>query len=363
MSGEDAPATPVTSSETNSETNSHTTTMRAAVLRQLGAPLEFEDRELPAPGPHQVLVRVEACGLCGIDLRIARGEWPVAPPLPRVLGHETAGRVAAVGREVAHLRDGDRVVVPRLGWACGRCEYCLSGFESRCRQRRSVGFDLDGGFATYQVAEGDFVVKVPWGVQPLDAACLSCAGATAFRAVLTAGVSPGDICAVWGVGGVGHLAVQYAHLAGADVVAVDRVEDKVTMAHEIGARDVVNASVDDPVDALQRRGGAHVGILAAPSKPALLDAVRALRPGGRLVVVAVPDAGSLELPVVDFVQSGITIAGTVGANRLDVMRALALHAAGHTRVVHQARGLAGANAAMAEVQDHRTPARLVFEMR
>lgn len=338
-------------------------TMRAAVLHEVRAPLEVGEVEVPRPGHGQVLVRVEACGLCGIDLRVAAGGWPSGVKPPRILGHETAGRVVSAGPGVTHLRDGDRVVVPRLAWACGRCEHCLGGFESRCPQRRHAGVDVDGGFAQYQRAEADFAVKVPWGVDPLDAACVSCAGATALRAVRTARITPGDLTAVWGIGGIGHLAVQYARLAGASVVAVDRIEDKSTMARELGARETVNAALEDPVEALQRRGGAHQVILAAPDPEALDAALHALRPGGALVVVAVPDSGTLEVPVVDLVQNGVSVVGTVGANRLDVARALALHAGGHARVVHQARVLAQVNEAMAELHDNKAPARLVFEMR
>lgn len=338
-------------------------TMQAAVLREVGAPLALEEVDVPHPGPRQVLVRVEACGLCGIDVRIAREEWPGRLDLPRTLGHETVGRVAEVGSEVSHLRDGDRVVVPRLAWACGRCEYCLGGFESLCRRRRHAGLDVDGGFASYQLAEADFALRVPWGVDSLDAACLSCAGATAYRAVLTAAITPGDVTAVWGIGGIGHLVVQYARHTGATVVAVDRVEDKVAMAHELGARETVNVDAEDAVEALRRHGGAHQVILAAPHAEAMRDAWRVLRPGGTLVVVAVPDTGTIGLPMADLVQNGITVVGTLGANRLDVTRALALHAKGHTRVVHQARVLSQVNEAITELQDHKAPARLVFEMR
>lgn len=338
-------------------------TMNAVVLSDLGAPLTHEQLEVPRPGARQVLVRVEACGLCGIDVGAATGGWPEGLSLPRVLGHETVGRVAALGADVDGIHEGERVVLPRLAWACGRCEHCLGGFEARCGQRRYAGVDVDGGFADYQLAEADFALKVPRGVDPLDAACLSCAGATAYRAVRAARVRPGDVTAVWGVGGIGHLAVQYARMAGASVVAVDCTPDKLTMARDLGARDVIDDTTADPVEAVARHGGAHQVIFAASRAEAMSDAVGALRPGGRLVVVAVPDAGVLELPVADLVRDGISVLGAVGANRLDVARALALHAGGHTRVVHQARSISQVDEAIGEVREHRAPARLVFEMR
>jgi propanol-preferring alcohol dehydrogenase len=339
------------------------TTMNAVVLSELGAPPGHEQVELPRPGVGQVLVRVEACGLCGIDVGVAMGEWPEGIRLPRVLGHETVGRVVALGAAVGDLHEGERVVLPRLAWACGRCEHCLGGLEALCGQRRYAGLDVDGGFADYQLAEADFALSVPRGVDPLDAACLSCAGATAYRAVRAAGVRPGDVTAVWGVGGIGHLALQYARMAGASVVAVDCTPDKLVMARDLGARDVVDDTNEDPVAALARRGGARQVIFAASRAEAMPDALRALRPGGRLVMVAVPGAGTLELPVAELIRDGISVLGAIGANRLDVTRALALHAGGQTRVVHQARSISQVDEAIIEVREHRAPARLVFEMR
>jgi propanol-preferring alcohol dehydrogenase len=337
--------------------------MKAAVVRSFGDALVIEDRPVPIPGPLDVVVRVEACGLCQTDLSAALGTWPAQPELPFVPGHEIVGRVTAVGSDVHHVGLGERVAVPWLGWACGHCDYCLTGRESLCGLRRNTGSDIDGGFADYVRASADFVVGVPRGIDVLDAACLTCAGASAYRAVMQSGAGISDLTAVFGIGGVGHLALQYAAIAGATVVAVDTVAGKLTMASALGARHVVDASAGDPVLAVQALGGADQAIVATGAAHATEQALASLRPGGTLVLLAMPTDQDLQLPVFETVKRGITVIGSIGANRMDLVHALALHRDGRTRVVHQARTLAHINEAMAELEADEVPARLVFEFR
>jgi propanol-preferring alcohol dehydrogenase len=337
--------------------------MKAAVLREFGAPLIIEDRPIPVPGHHDVVVRVEACGLCHTDVSAALGTWPVRAKLPVVPGHEAVGKIVAVGDEVTHLHKGVRVAVPWLGWSCGRCEYCLTGRETLCRQRLNTGSDTDGGFAEYVKASADFVVVVPHGVDPLDAACLTCAGASAYRAVSVSGAGISDLTAVFGIGGVGHLALQYAGIAGASVVAVDTVQDKLIMAQTLGARHATNAAKEDPVDAIQDLGGAHQAIVATGAPQAIDQALASLRPGGTLVLLAIPRENDLRLPAFETILQGITVIGSIGANRVDLQQVFRLHREGHTRVVHQARKLSQVNQAIVEVQADQVPARLVFEFR
>lgn len=337
--------------------------MKAAVIRKLGAPLELETRPIPLPGPGEVLVRVEACGLCRTDIHAAHGDWPTKPALPVVPGHEAVGRVVRLGPGVSEVRLGDRVAVPWLGWACGCCEYCLSGAESLCRRRRNTGYDIDGGFAEYLTASEHFVVKVPVDVDALDAACLTCAGLSAYKAVLSSGAGPTDLTAVFGVGGLGHLAVQYARIVGASVVGVDRLTAKLEMAASLGARRAINTAVTDPVSTLQAMGGASQAIVAAASREAADQALASLRPGGTLVLLAMPDDEALRLPIAETVQGGITVIGSIGGSRVDLARVFTLQAQGHTRVVHQARVLSQVNQAMAEVEADKVAGRLVFEFR
>lgn len=337
--------------------------MKAAVIRELGAPLSIEERPVPVPGPGEVLVRVEACGLCRNDIHAARGDWPTKPSLPLIPGHEAVGKVVGRGRGVHELRLGDRVAVPWLGWACGRCEYCLSGAEALCRRRRNTGYDIDGGFAEYLTASERFAVKVPSGVDPLDAACLSCAGLSAYKAVISSGAGPADLTAVFGVGGLGHLAVQYAAIVGASVVGIDVSTPKLEMAASLGARRVINAAATEPVAALQAMGGASQAIVAAASDDAAGQALASLRPGGTLVLLAMPTDNTLLLPIAETVRGGLTVIGSIGGSRVDLARVFTLQAHGHTRVVHQARVLSQVNQAMAEVEADKVAARLVFEFR
>src|SRR5262245_58288918 len=235
--------------------------MKAAVVRQLGQPLVIEERPVPTPGPGQVLVRVEASGLCHTDIHAAHGDWPVKPVPPFVPGHEGVGRIEAVGEGVSSRRVGERVAVPWLHVACGTCEFCVSGWETLCLRQQNTGYSVDGCYAECVLAEADYVVSVPEGVDPLDAAPLTCAGVTTYKAVKVSGARPSDVVAIFGVGGLGHLALQYARIAGATVVAVDVTADKLALAKELGADHLVNAAETSPVAALTALGGADVAIV------------------------------------------------------------------------------------------------------
>lgn len=338
-------------------------TMKAALVRQFGSDLTVEDRPVPTPGPGEVLIRVETCGICHTDLHTVQGAWSPQPALPFVPGHEAVGRVAAKGPEVTYLHVGDRVAVPWLGWACGRCHYCLTGSDVLCRQRRHTGYDLDGGFAQYMTANAAFVVGVPPGIDPLDAACLSCAGVNAYKAVKVAGSASSQLTAVFGVGGVGHLVIQYARIAGAEVVAVDITGPKITLARELGASHAVHSGDADPVKAIQRLGGADQAVVTAASPVAVEQALASLKAGGTLVLVAMPPETALELPVYDVVRDGIAVVGSPGGNRADLQETFALHTHGRTRLVHQARGLHQINQALRELEADTVPAKLVLEFR
>jgi propanol-preferring alcohol dehydrogenase len=338
-------------------------TMSAAVLHTFGSPLVVEQRPVPTAGDGEVVVRVEACGLCHTDIHAVRGDWPVRPSLPLVPGHEAVGKVFEAGDGVTDVHIGDRVAVPWLGWACGHCEYCLSGSEALCRRRRNTGYDTDGGFADYVKADADFVVKVPRNVDPLDAACLTCAGLSAYKAVVASGAGPADLTAIFGVGGLGHLAVQYARIVGATVIAVDNYDAKLAMASDLGANHTFNATETDPVAGILALGGANQAILAAGSQEAANQALASLRPGGTLVLLAIPANNTLHLPISETVHNGITVRGSIGGSRVDLARTFALQADGHTRVIHQARALSQVNDAIAEVEADEVSARLVFEFR
>ena len=337
--------------------------MRAAVVHEFGAPLVIEERPQPTPGTGQVVVHVETSGLCHTDIHAANGDWPVKPSLPFVPGHEGVGIVTAVGAGVTRVREGDRVAVPWLGWACGACEYCASGWETLCRSQRNTGYSVDGGYADAVVADAAYVGLVPPAVDPLDAAPLTCAGVTTYKAVKVSGARSSDLVAVFGIGGLGHLAVQYAQIAGATVVAVDVVDSKLDLAKRLGATYTVNAATEDAVAAIQALGGADAAIALAVTPAAFEQAYGSLRRNGRLVFVGLPADNAITVPIFETVLNGITITGSIVGTRVDLAETFELHADGRTQVVRETRHLEDVNECFAEVEHGTVDARLVFDLR
>ena len=337
--------------------------MKAAVVTDFTQPLELQDRPVPEPGPGQVLVRMEACGLCHTDIHAAHGDWPVKPSLPFVPGHEGVGIVDRVGPGVTARSVGDRVAIAWLGHACGRCRHCVRGWETLCEQQQNSGYSIDGAFAEYAVADADFVVPVPDEVTSLDAAPLTCAGVTTYKAIKVAHIEPSERVAIFGVGGLGHLAVQYARLVGGEVVAVDVADDKLELARELGADHTVNARDTDPVAATEALGGIDVAVVTAVFPAVFEQAFASLRRGGRLVCVGLPPEtdGPMSLPIFPTVLKGISVIGSIVGTREDLAEVFALHALGRTRVIAETRKLDQVNESIDDVLQGRTPARLVFE--
>jgi alcohol dehydrogenase, propanol-preferring len=334
--------------------------MRAAVVPGFGQPLVIEDRPVPEPGPGQVVVRMEASGLCHTDIHAANGDWPVTPTVPFIPGHEGVGIVTALGDGVTGPQIEQRVAVPWLGYACGTCRYCLTGWETLCLSQRNTGYSVDGGYAEYFLAEAAFAAPVPDGIDPREAAPLTCAGVTTYKAIKVGNVRPGDLVAVSGVGGLGHLAVQYAKIFGGTVAAVDITDEKLTLARELGADIVIDARADDPAKVLQAHGGADVAVGLAVDDQSFATAYAGLRRGGRLVLVALPAAGTLSIPVFDTVLNGTSVIGSIVGTRADLNEVFGLHAAGRTRVSYETRPLAEVNEGIAEVLHGKARARLVL---
>jgi alcohol dehydrogenase, propanol-preferring len=337
--------------------------MKAAVVHEFGQQLVLEDLPIPEPGPGQVVVAVETSGLCHTDIHAARGDWPVRPAPPFVPGHEGVGLVARVGTGVVNVSEGDRVAVPWLGWACGACEACASGWETLCPNARYTGYTRNGGFAEYVLADAAFVGLVPAQVNPLDAAPLTCAGVTTYKAVKVSGARSSDLVAVFGMGGLGHLAQQYAQIAGATVVAVDIVDRKLEMAKKLGAAYTINASTEDPIEALQALGGADAAIVLAATPRACEQAFAGLRRNGHLVLVGLPADNTMHLPIFETVLRGITVTGSLVGTRVDLADTFQLHKDGKTTIVRESRRLDDVNSAMNEVLNGSVDARLVFDLR
>lgn len=334
--------------------------MKAAVVTEFVAPLEVRDVPVPEPGPGQVRVRMEASGLCHTDIHAAHGDWPVKPTPPFVPGHEGIGLVEKLGPGVTDRDLGERVAIAWLGSACGECRYCIGGWETLCENQRNSGYSVDGAFAEYAVVDAAFATPVPDGVSPFEAAPLTCAGVTTYKAIKVARVAPAETVAIFGIGGLGHLALQYARIAGGFVVAVDVVDHKLDLATRLGADHVVNAARENPVEAIRSLGGADVAVVLAASPPVFHQAFHALRPGGRLVCVALPADGTLELPIFETVLQGITVIGSIVGTRNDLADVFALHAAGRTEVVAVERKLDEVNESFTDVLAGQVPARIVF---
>jgi len=335
--------------------------MRAAVVPAFGQPLVIEDRPVPEPGPGQVVVQMEASGLCHTDIHAANGDWPVTPTVPFVPGHEGVGIVIATGDGVTSPQIGQRVAVPWLGYACGTCRYCLTGWETLCLAQRNTGYSVDGCYADYFLAEAAFATPVPAGLDPREAAPLTCAGVTTYKAVKVGNVRPADLVVISGIGGLGHLALQYAKIFGGTVAAVDITDEKLKLASELGADIVIDARDEDPAEVLRDHGGADVAIGLAVDDRSFATAYAGLRRGGRLVLVALPASGTLSIPVFDTVLNGTSVIGSIVGTRADLAEVFALHAAGRTRVSYETRPLAAVNEAIAEVLHGQARARLVLE--
>ena len=335
--------------------------MKAAVVPSFGAPLEIRDVTRPTAGPGQVVVQIEASGLCHTDIHAARGDWPVKPKMPLIPGHEGVGRVVEVAPDEQTLQVGDRVALPWLGYACGRCRYCIAGWETYCLSPQYMGYTMDGGYAEFTLAYASHVVKVPDAVSSLDAAPITCAGVTTYKALKVAKPQPAETAMIVGIGGLGHMALQYAKIFGTTTVAVDVEAEKLRLAGELGADHVVDARGDQAGE-LEDLGGVDIAVVTVPSPAAMRAAHAALNPNGRLVLVGLPADNRLELPVFETVLKGISVIGSLVGTRNDLAECFALHAQGRTRVVAQTRKLEDVNECFEEVLSGKVPARLVFDL-
>jgi alcohol dehydrogenase, propanol-preferring len=262
--------------------------MKAALLSEIGKPVEFTEVPTPEPAAGEILIRVDACGVCHSDLHLADGDWEMLKPVtktPLILGHEVIGRIVKLGEGVGEFKPGDRVGVPWLNWTCGECEFCLEGREVLCVKQRVTGCMVDGGYAEFMTAPATHVARIPASLKTDETAPLLCAGLTVYRALKQAGFQLGHRVAIFGVGGLGHLAIQIAKAMGAWVCGVDIAESKLTLATECGADAVFDATAGPVYKETKKLGGMHVVLVASGSKSAYETALRCLRRGGTLAVV------------------------------------------------------------------------------
>jgi propanol-preferring alcohol dehydrogenase len=297
-------------------------TMRAAVVRALGQPLVIEDMPIPQPGPGQVLVKVAACGVCHTDLHAASGDWPVKPSPPFIPGHEGVGMVAALGAGVFGAKEGDRVGMPWLHTACGGCQYCNTGWETLCGQQQMTGYTVNGSFAEYVLADPRYIGHLPDRLEFGAAAPVLCAGVTVYKGLKESEVRPGEWVAVSGIGGLGHMAVQYAKAMGMHCVAIDIADGKLALAKSLGADLVVNATETDPGIVVQREvGGVHGILITAVSTKAFEQGFDVMRAKGTMVLVGLPP-GRFAMPIFETVLKRITVRGSIVGTRQDLAEAL-----------------------------------------
>ncbi len=307
--------------------------MKAAVVHKFKEKLEIENVEVPSVGKNEVLVKMKACGVCHTDLHAAHGDWPVKPALPLIPGHEGVGEVVEAGEDITHLKAGDRVGIPWLYSACGHCEYCLTGRETLCHNQLNAGCSINGGYAEYCLADARYVVKVPDSLDYVEAAPIFCAGVTTYKALKVGEAKPGEWVAVYGIGGLGHVAVQYAKAMGLKVVAVDTFDEKLDLAKELGADLSINPKAEDSANFIQREiGGVQASICTAVSKHAFSEAYRAVKRGGKCVAVGLPPE-VMEVPIFDTVLNGVSIVGSIVGTRKDLQEALQFAADGKVKTI------------------------------
>ncbi|ANI82659.1 MULTISPECIES: alcohol dehydrogenase AdhP [Kosakonia] len=297
-------------------------TMKAAVVKAFGQPLVIEEVMVPAVAPGKILVKIEATGVCHTDLHAAEGDWPVKPNPPFIPGHEGVGHVVAVGPGVTHVKEGDRVGVPWLYSACGHCEHCLSGWETLCHGQQNSGYSVNGTFAEYCLADANYVGILPDNVEFHAIAPILCAGVTVYKGLKMTEARAGEWVVISGIGGLGHLAIQYAVAMGMNVAAVDIDDDKLEFARRLGASVVVNGREEDPGKRFHAEfGGAHGVLVTAVSPKAFEQATTMMRRGGTMVLNGLPP-GKFDLSIFDMVLDGITVRGSIVGTRKDLQEAL-----------------------------------------
>src|SRR5580700_333759 len=336
--------------------------MKAAVLGEFKTPLSIEDVDQPQPDAQEVLVEVEACGVCHSDLHVADGDWPQLVPVtkrPLILGHEIAGRVVEKGASVRHLEVGDRVGVPWVHWTCGECDFCREGNENLCIKQKITGVTVDGGYAEFVKAPASHALRLPDELSCIDAAPLFCAGVTVYRALKHAKIQPGQRLGIFGIGGLGHLAVQIGLGLGAIVTAIDVFDEKLAHAKSLGAAFTLNAATVNVVKELRRTGGVHTALVTSDSKKAYDAAFPCVRPTGMLLVVGLPSE-PLCFPPLLMAATEVRIQASSVGTREDLEEILALGAAGKVRCQTATRPLAQVNEVLEQLRHGQVSGRIVL---
>lgn len=337
-------------------------TMKAAVLHEFGKPLTIEQVEVKMPGENQVLIKVITSGVCHTDLHACEGDWPVKPKLPLIPGHEAVGNVVALGRGVDNVQIGDVVGAPWLFSACGHCEYCITGWETLCESQQNGGYSVDGGYAEYVVADARYIARFPKDVDFVEMAPITCAGVTVYKGLKETEVKPGEWVAISGIGGLGHLAVQYAKAMGLHVAAIDISDEKLALAKKLGADLTVNALHDDPGKYLKEKtGGMHGVLVTAVSPIAFKQALTALRRKGTISLNGLPP-GSFDLPIFETVLNRYTVRGSIVGTRKDMQEAIGFAVEGKVKATVHTAKLEDINEILAQMKKGDIEGRIVLQI-
>jgi propanol-preferring alcohol dehydrogenase len=335
--------------------------MKAAILHDFKQQLVIEEVGRPRPDADEVLIEVKACGACHSDVHVADGDWPQLAGIvkrPLILGHEIAGDVVEKGEAVHDLQIGDRVGVPWIYWTCGECEFCREGNENLCSRQKITGVTVDGGYAEFVKAPATHALKIPDGLSAVEAAPLFCAGVTVYRALKNSGILAGQRLAVFGIGGLGHLAVQFGRAFGAEVTAIDISEEKLELARSFGAV-IALAATGDVTKQLRRKGGVHVALVTSAAKAAYDMAFSCLRPTGTLLVVGLP-AENICFPPILMASGEVRIRASAVGTRQDLRDVLAMASAGKVRCQVVARPLVQANESLDQLRKGQVFGRIVL---
>lgn len=337
-------------------------TMKAAVVSALGKPLAIEEVPIPQPNDDQILVRLAATGICHTDLHAVNGDWPVKPKPPFIPGHEGVGSVVAMGRAVRSVKEGDRVGIPWLHTACGYCSYCRSGWETLCSSQLNSGYSVNGSFAEYALADPKYVGRLPSNLEWGPAAPILCAGVTVYKGLKETEVKPGEWVLISGIGGLGHMAVQYAKAMGMHVAAVDVHPDKLALAKSLGAEIALDATSVDVATEIQKLvDGAHGALVTAVSPKAFEQAFDMLRSRGTMSLVGLP-SGRMSLPIFNMVLKRITVRGSIVGTRQDLEEALAFAGSGAVSAHFSWDRLENINDIFARMADGRIDGRVVVNL-
>ncbi|WP_130804053.1 alcohol dehydrogenase AdhP [Acinetobacter ihumii] len=339
-------------------------TMKAAVVTEFNQPLQIKDVEIPKVSAGKVLVKMIATGVCHTDLHAMHGDWPIKPSLPFIPGHEGVGEVVEIGTGITHLKVGDKVGIPWLYSACGHCDHCYAGWETLCKEQQNSGYSVNGSFAEYCLADGEYVGVIPDGVDLLEIAPILCAGVTVYKGLKMTEAKTGDWVAISGIGGLGHVAVQYAKTMGFNVVAIDVDDGKLALAKELGADVGINAlkvNVKDEVTKATGEG-CHGVLVTAVSPKAFEQAVSIVRRGGTMVLNGLPP-GKFDLSIFDMVLDGITVRGSIVGTRLDLKEALEIAARGKVKAHISVEPLENINDIFERMEQGKIDGRIVIDFK